>query len=97
MNAQPLCPLRRNGGPKERTCSITVSLCLARSAPLSAVRLPSILVLLGLGTTVASLLSAAPWLVSLSRHKIWTFSIAGTLDSGKLCHDLRDCSQTAAR
>ena len=41
--------------------------------------LPSILVLLGLGTTVASLLSAAPWLVSLSRHKIWTFSIAGTL------------------
>jgi mercuric ion transport protein len=41
--------------------------------------LPSALVLLGLGTTVASLLSAAPWLVSLSRHKIWTFSIAGTL------------------
>ena len=41
--------------------------------------LPSILVLLGMGTTVASLLSAAPWLVSLSRHKIWIFSIAGTL------------------
>ncbi|MGD0446645.1 MAG: hypothetical protein ABSA39_22145 [Edaphobacter sp.] len=28
---------------------------------------------------MASLLSAAPWLVSLSRHKIWAFSIAGTL------------------
>jgi len=41
--------------------------------------LPSILVLLGMGTAVASLLSAAPWLVSLSRHKIWIFSIAGTL------------------
>ena len=41
--------------------------------------LPSILVLLGLGTTVASLLSAAPWLVNLSHHKVWTFSIAGTL------------------
>jgi len=41
--------------------------------------LPSVLVLLGLGTTVASLLSAAPWLVSFSRHKVWTFSIAGTL------------------
>jgi hypothetical protein len=40
--------------------------------------LPSVLVLLGMGTTVASLLSAAPWLVSLSRHKIWTFTIAGT-------------------
>ena len=36
--------------------------------------LPSVLVLLGMGTTVASLLSAAPWLVSLSRHKIWTFA-----------------------
>jgi mercuric ion transport protein len=41
--------------------------------------LPSVLVLLGMGTTVASLLSAAPWLVSLSRHKAWTFSIAGVL------------------
>jgi len=41
--------------------------------------LPSILVLLGMGSAVASLLSAAPWLVNLSRHKIWTFSIAGTL------------------
>jgi mercuric ion transport protein len=29
--------------------------------------------------TMASLLSAAPWLVSLSGHKIWTFSIAGAL------------------
>jgi mercuric ion transport protein len=43
--------------------------------------LPSVLVLLGMGTTVASLLSAAPWLVSLSRPKIWTFSIAGVLIS----------------
>lgn len=41
--------------------------------------LPSVLVLLGMGTAVASLLSAAPWLVSFSRHKVWTFSIAGTL------------------
>jgi hypothetical protein len=41
--------------------------------------LPSVLVLLGLGTTVASLLSAAPWLVSFSHHKTWTFSIAGTM------------------
>ena len=40
---------------------------------------PSVLVLLGMGTAVASALSAAPWLVSLSRHKIWIFGIAGTL------------------
>jgi len=41
--------------------------------------LPSVLVLLGMGAAVASLLSVAPWLVSLSRHKIWTFSISGVL------------------
>ena len=41
--------------------------------------LPSLLVLLGLGATVASVLSDLPWLVALSRHKGWTFSISGTL------------------
>ena len=41
--------------------------------------LPSLLVLFGLGATVASALSAAPWLVTLSRHKNWTFLIAGVL------------------
>jgi mercuric ion transport protein len=41
--------------------------------------LPSVLVLLGMGTAVASLLSAVPWLVNLSRHKVLTFSIAGAL------------------
>ena len=41
--------------------------------------LPSLLVLFGLGATVASVLSAAPWLVSLSRHKIVVFGVAGVL------------------
>lgn len=41
--------------------------------------LPSLLVLLGLGATVASLLSAAPWLVTLSRHKVWVFGLASAL------------------
>jgi len=41
--------------------------------------LPSVLVLLGMGTAVVSVLSAAPWLVSLSRHKAWTFNLAGLL------------------
>jgi mercuric ion transport protein len=41
--------------------------------------LPSLLVLFGLGATVASVLSAAPWLVSLSRHKGWVFAVAGGL------------------
>lgn len=41
--------------------------------------LPSVLVLFGMGTTVASLLSAAPWLVSLSHHKPLVFSISGVM------------------
>ena len=41
--------------------------------------LPSLLVLFGLGASVASMLSFMPWLVTLSRHKQWTFAIAGLL------------------
>jgi hypothetical protein len=38
-----------------------------------------LLVLAGLGATVASVLSSLPWLVALSRHKQWTFAISGVL------------------
>jgi|SRR2546421_8739148 len=41
--------------------------------------LPSLLVLFGLGATVGSLLTAVPWLVSLSHHKNWVFTVAGVL------------------
>jgi mercuric ion transport protein len=41
--------------------------------------LPSLLVLAGLGASVASTLSALPWLVTLSRHKQWTFAVSGIL------------------
>lgn len=41
--------------------------------------LPSLFVLLGLGATVASMLSFMPWLVTLSRHKAWTFAVSGVL------------------
>ena len=38
--------------------------------------LPSLLVLFGLGATVASVLSAATWIVTLSHHKHWVFLVA---------------------
>ncbi len=41
--------------------------------------LPSLMVLFGLGATVASTLSQAPWLVGLSRHKPWVFLTSGVL------------------
>ena len=48
--------------------------------------LPSLLVLFGLGATVASALSAAPWLVTLSRHKNWTFAVAGILIAANILY-----------
>jgi len=48
--------------------------------------LPSLLVLLGLGATVASFLSAVPWLVTLSHHKNWVFAISGLLIAGNFVY-----------
>jgi mercuric ion transport protein len=50
--------------------SVSTLLCCA---------LPSLLVLLGLGATVASTLTMVPWLVTLSRHKAWVFAGAAAL------------------
>ncbi len=73
--ASSLAPERR----AKRAAMLNYFSLFSSFSTLICCALPSVLVLLGLGTTVASLLSAAPWLVSLSRHKVWTFSIAGTL------------------
>ena len=48
--------------------------------------LPSLFVLFGLGATVASFLSAAPWLVTLSQHKSWVFLIAGLMIAGNFTY-----------
>lgn len=41
--------------------------------------LPLLLVAIGAGSVMASLLSAAPWLAELSRHKEWFFAATGLL------------------
>ncbi|MDX1578192.1 MAG: hypothetical protein R3266_06895 [Gemmatimonadota bacterium] len=58
------------------------SALLASLATLVCCALPSLLVLLGLGTSVAAAVSAAPWLVTLSRNKDWVFLGAGLLIVG---------------
>jgi hypothetical protein len=73
--ASPIAPERR----ARRAALLNYFSLFSSLSTLICCALPSVLVLLGMGTAVASLLSAAPWLVSLSRHKVWTFSIAGTL------------------
>lgn len=59
--------------------------------------LPSLLVLFGLGATVASFLSAAPWLVLLSRHKIWVFAVAGALIAGNFVYVYRIAPKLQAK
>lgn len=52
---------------------------IAVSATLVCCALPIALVSLGLGSVMASLVSGAPWLATLSRHKEWAFLAAGLL------------------
>ena len=54
-------------------------LLFSTSGTLVCCALPITLVTLGLGTTVASMASAAPWLVELSQHKGWIFLGSGGL------------------
>ena len=41
--------------------------------------LPALFVMLGMGATLAGLVSVAPWLIILSDNKVTVFIIAGTL------------------
>lgn len=51
----------------------------ASAGTLVCCALPSLLVVVGLGATAASLVSSLPWLVVLSRHKAWVFAASGLL------------------
>lgn len=41
--------------------------------------LPAVFVTLGAGAALAGLVSSAPWLVALSKYKIWTFGVSGAV------------------
>lgn len=41
--------------------------------------LPALFVTLGAGAALAGLVSTAPWLVSLSQYKAWTFGMSGVM------------------
>src|SRR5437868_14484532 len=72
---------------RRRTSGVFSYLSLFTSfGPLFCCALPSLLVLLGLGATVASFLAAVPWLVTLSQHKAWVFAISGLLIGSNLLY-----------
>lgn len=54
-------------------------LLFTTSGTLICCAIPITLVSLGLGATVASMASSAPWLVTLSMYKGWMFTVSGGL------------------
>lgn len=56
-------------------------LLFTTSGTLLCCAIPITLVSLGLGATLASMASSAPWLIVLSQYKIWMFCISGFLIS----------------
>ena len=69
-----------------RTAALSYLSLFTSLGTLLCCALPSLLVLFGLGATVASVLSVAPWLVALSHHKKLVFLVAGVLISGNFVY-----------
>src|SRR4029078_11817869 len=70
--------------PSRRSALLSYFSLFTSFSTLLCCALPSLLVLFGLGATVASFLSAMPSLVTLSRHKSWVFLVSGVLIGGNL-------------
>src|SRR5256885_6409039 len=65
--------------PSKRSALLSYFSLFTSLGTLLCCPLPSLLVLFGLGASVASMLSFVPWLVTLSRHKQGTFAVSGLL------------------
>jgi hypothetical protein len=72
--------------PRIRSGTLSYLSLFSSVGTLLCCALPSLFVLFGLGATVASVLSEAPWLVTMSHHKNWVFSVAGLLISGNFIY-----------
>lgn len=72
-------PTNIRAAPRTRGAALSYLSLFTSLGTLLCCAPPSLLVLFGLGTTVASVLSEAPWLVSMSHHKQWVFIVAGAL------------------
>jgi mercuric ion transport protein len=62
-----------------RESSVSWLALFASTGTLVCCALPILLVSLGMGATMAALTSNFPFLVTLSEHKLWVFSISGSL------------------
>lgn len=67
------------GTQRIKESALTVLTLFTSTGTLICCALPVTLVTLGLGATVVGLTSASPWLIVLSRHKLWIFAISALL------------------
>lgn len=72
--------------PRIRSGALSYLSLFTSLSTLLCCALPSLFVLFGLGATVASVLSQAPWLVAMSHHKHWVFLVAGFLISANFVY-----------
>jgi len=72
--------------PRLRSGALSYLALFTSLGTLLCCALPSLLVLFGLGATVATVLSGAPWLVTMSHHKHWVFIVAGLLISSNFVY-----------
>ncbi len=72
--------------PRPRTGVLSYLSLFTSVGTLLCCALPSLLVLFGLGASMASFLSEVPWLVTMSHHKHWVFLLAGLLISGNFVY-----------
>jgi hypothetical protein len=59
--------------------SITVFTLFTTTGTLICCALPILLVTFGLGTTVVAMTSAFPFLITLTKYKVWVFAFSGAM------------------
>lgn len=83
--------------PRLRSGALSYVSLFTSLSTLLCCALPSLFVLFGLGATVASVLSEAPWLVTMSHHKHGVFLMAGLLIAGNFVYVYRIAPRLQAK
>jgi len=86
-----------NSPPSLRSGALSYLSLFTSLGTLLCCALPSLLVLFGLGATVATVLSEVPWLVTLSHHNHWVFLVAGLLIVSNFIYVYRIAPKLQAR
>lgn len=81
-----MSPTLTSAPPRVRSGALSYLSLFTSIGTLLCCALPSLLVLFGLGATVASVLSEVPWLVTMSHHKHWVFVVSGIMISGSFIY-----------